>query len=816
MGDGSRLYKRQQAPITRSASGAAQSAAATGTSNNPNGSSCPFGDPGATRIVGGFDPNELVGPGGYGPQDAVAADDELPYVVSFQNDPHKATAAAQDVTVTESLDPNLDWSTFQLGNIHFGSTTIMVPVGVQSYATTVTGTNVDGTPLQVDISASLDLQSGVITWTFRSIDPATGQIPTDPVAGFLPIDDATGRGEGSVSYTVRPKASDPIGTVVSAQASVVFDTNASLATNTVSNAVYAIVMAADESTDATAPARMNIRSLVGNHYADPERVSKPGIAVVGTTGTGAWQYFNGSGWVNVAPVSQTSALLLPQADALRFLPSGLAAGSAQLLFVAWDGSQGSAGRYANASVLGGGTPFSTGAGMLAVTLTAVNRSPVWLANSATLTPVLPGTTNPVGQTVQRAFGSVFSGNNNQAAGIAVTGATGTSSGTWEYALYQSATQTYAGWKSFPTLSAAAALLVSAQDMLAFVPKGSFTATATLTVRAWDQSSGTDGAMANLSKPTNVGGATAFSGKILSAKLYVNHAPTQDSPVGGIALGNFAENAATPAFTVAALAKDAHAADADKGTSLGIAIIGATGPGTTQYKLPGGTWQAVPPTVSANSALLLSAGASVRFLPVPDQAGPVSFTWQAWDQSQGTAGTLYHITAAGDPSAFSAATATATLTINPGPQVPIWTGSASALTPVLPGTYSLTGSQPAGDTVAAIFGALFADGTNSANPAIAVMALTGTVNGTWQYSRDGGTTWTSFGNVSAKQARLLSASDRIRFVPRAGFVGTATLSALAWDGTGGSDGGTATARGSAFSSTALIAMCLVNTAPTLAP
>src|SRR5262249_47924029 len=153
----------------------------------------------------------------------------------------------------EQLDSDLDWSTFQFGNIQFGSTMVIVPAGMQTYAINVNTANIDGTPLAVVIHAGLDHQTGMVTWTFHSIDPATGQTPSDPVAGFLPVDDATGRGEGSVSYTVRPKASDLSGAVVSAQASVVFDTNAPLATNTASNTVYTVVVPVDQPVDTTAP-----------------------------------------------------------------------------------------------------------------------------------------------------------------------------------------------------------------------------------------------------------------------------------------------------------------------------------------------------------------------------------------------------------------------------------------------------------------------------------------------------------------------------------------------------------------------------------
>jgi hypothetical protein len=190
------------------------------------------------------DPNDILGPAGIGPQNWVTPQQTLPYTIRFENDPKKATVAAQDVFVTTTLDADLDWSTFQLGDIRFGSTTVPVPAALRSFATSVMTTNIDGTPLRVDVSAKLDQDTGIVTWVFRSLDPATGELPESVIAGFLPVNDATHRGEGQVNYTVRPKASSATGSTVTAQASIVFDTNAPLATNTVSNAIDADAPAA--------------------------------------------------------------------------------------------------------------------------------------------------------------------------------------------------------------------------------------------------------------------------------------------------------------------------------------------------------------------------------------------------------------------------------------------------------------------------------------------------------------------------------------------------------------------------------------------
>ncbi|MBT8443487.1 MAG: hypothetical protein KJO13_02005, partial [Gammaproteobacteria bacterium] len=65
------------------------------------------------------------------------------------------------------------------------------------------------------------------------------------------------------------------------------------------------------------------------------------------------------------------------------------------------------------------------------------------------------------------------------------------------------------------------------------------------------------------------------------------------------------------------------------------------------------------------------------------------------------------------------------------------------------------------------------------------------NGTWEFSTDGGASWTAFGTVSGGSAVLLTdgALDRIRFVPATNFNGTSSFDYRAWDQTDGNVSGT---------------------------
>jgi hypothetical protein len=158
-----------------------------------------------------------------------------------------------------------------------------------------------------------------------------------------------------------------------------------------------------------------------------------------------------------------------------------------------------------------------------------------------------------------------------------------------------------------------------------------------------------------------------------------------------------------------------------------------------------------------------------------------------------------------------------LAVNHVNHAPTWSSGSPAFVPVLPGS----SNPPAEPTVAALFGSYFHDIDPGTTTGIAVTALTGTGDGTWQYLTSGGTSWTNFPTVSTTAALLLSGNDVVHFLPGAGFTGQVTLSADAWDGSMGSDGGTANLLGSgktggasAFSTTTITATLAVNNAPTL--
>ena len=176
----------------------------------------------------GFDPNEKTGPIGVGAENYVAEAGRLDYTVYFENDPEFANAPAQVVTITDQLSADLDWNTFQFGEVAFGDNNFTL-TGTQRLSTASVVDIKSG--LIADVRAELDPTTGVATWTFATIDPRTGERTIDPLAGFLPPNVTSPEGEGHVAFSVRPRDGLASGTTIANSASIVFDTNDPIITN---------------------------------------------------------------------------------------------------------------------------------------------------------------------------------------------------------------------------------------------------------------------------------------------------------------------------------------------------------------------------------------------------------------------------------------------------------------------------------------------------------------------------------------------------------------------------------------------------------
>ena len=339
-------------------------------------------------------------------------------------------------------------------------------------------------------------------------------------------------------------------------------------------------------------------------------------------------------------------------------------------------------------------------------------------------------------------------------------------------------------------------------------------------------------------PIYQGGSSVTLGTGLTA---INVAPgVKDGQDGATALAGATEGDVPTTLTVATLLLEFE--DADFGTALGgIAVTGIASGGVAghwEFKEPNRTdFQRLDDfldgALSESNALLLASTTQLRF--VADDGGETgnfgavpALTFVAVDSSQAlfnggrfttpqqartadvinrgedtpysktTGQVSQNIVAQNDPGALGATSYTLT-----GVNEDAFTG-----------TNGLFADDAGidGDLVSTIFAGSFTDpdtGEDTINGIAVVANASSATKGKWQYSSDGGTTFTDIGTVSAANALLLDDTAMLRFVPAANYNGAApALTVRGIDGTftGFTNGAAvfadlsgedATGRGSAF-------------------
>ncbi|MDB5863905.1 MAG: hypothetical protein JWO70_1711 [Betaproteobacteria bacterium] len=254
---------------------------------------------------------------------------------------------------------------------------------------------------------------------------------------------------------------------------------------------------------------------------------------------------------------------------------------------------------------------------------------------------------------------------------------------------------------------------------------------------------------------------------LARTMTINVTPVNDAPAGTSTAVTTLEDTAY-VFTAASFGfTDANDTPANTLSAVRISTLPAAGALTLN-----GVAVAAGQFVSVAG---ISAGGLV-FTPAANAngAGYSSFTFQVRD-SGGTANGGVDL----DPVAR-------TMTINV---------TAVNDAPVLAGANNLTAinEDPAanpGTLVSALIAGRVSDADAAAASGIAVVGADN-AHGAWQYSINGGSSWTSFGTPSPGSGRLLAADANtyVRFVPDAGWNGTVTsgLTFRAWDRTTGTNG-----------------------------
>jgi len=260
--------------------------------------------------------------------------------------------------------------------------------------------------------------------------------------------------------------------------------------------VFAITVASmRQAPEVLAPGQM-VTLLDGCRIADVlagtvryyEQDEEPGLAVVGISGKGQWQYtLDGVRWLALEGVGNQTALLLGPASAIRFIPLPGWAGVVRLTYRAWDRSTGRQGDridLSNRQTVGGQTAFSKDG--VSATTTVVPPTP-----EATPVVVEPWQGEP---TVAELVGSA-------AAIVRLEGA-----GSWQFSLDGGRS-----WNDCGSVYHGRALLLRGTDRVRFLPRRDGLGKVILGGRPWNGTGGLPGGHVNLAGRSVIGPGTPYAG-----------------------------------------------------------------------------------------------------------------------------------------------------------------------------------------------------------------------------------------------------------------------------------------------------------------
>ena len=182
-----------------------------------------------------YDPNEMIGP--WGPDEAahyIKPIHQMPYMITFENKA-SATAPAHEVFVTDILDlSKFDAETFSFSSFGWADNTFVVGGSRTQEFSRDVNYKVNGQDILVRVSGQFDPKTGIANWSFISLKKNGDEID-DPDLGFLLPNNDNGDGEGFVSFNVEHKANPANGSTISNKATIVFDANDPIVTNTYVN-----------------------------------------------------------------------------------------------------------------------------------------------------------------------------------------------------------------------------------------------------------------------------------------------------------------------------------------------------------------------------------------------------------------------------------------------------------------------------------------------------------------------------------------------------------------------------------------------------
>ena len=396
---------------------------------------------------------------------------------------------------------------------------------------------------------------------------------------------------------------------------------------------------------------------------------------------------------------------------------------------------------------GSGTPLS---GSFTIVAVAPNAAPV-LDNSGVMTlqsldiDEFDSGGDLVSTILASAGGDRIQDADGDPDGVALVGADN-GNGTWQYS-----TDGGASWVDVGVVWDQAAVLLSGDQRLRFVPLPGWFGTAEIQFRAWDGSTGASGDTGVDAR--NTGESSSFSEAVQTVSIRANIGPEITTNTGLTVVAGLTTTISTAELQVT---------DGDNEPAE-ITFTLVTGPGLGFL---------------SNGGDRIDEGGS--FTQGDIDAGLVGYNYAG---ALGTDGFTFSVTdGLGTP--VTGSFALEAVTVNAAPVLD--NSAAMQLKPIDQDNVT-SGGTSISDIVASAGGDRIQDADGDPE-GIAVIAADNT-NGDWQYSTDGGARWLNLAALSEEAAVLLAEDQLIRFVPDIGWFGNAEIEFRAWDRTEGESGDT---------------------------
>lgn len=199
---------------------------------------CPSGDGGGKKVkaVGSYDPNEMIGPDGYGDNHYIKPAPEMSYTITYENK-STATAPAHEVFVYDTLSASMyDLASFSFTS--FGWADTIIRVDGDNMKEFVQDIVLEEEQMVVRVSGEFDAETGIATWSFITLDMNLNP-EEDPDKGYLIPNNADHAGEGFVSFAINHLSELGNGAQIANKATIIFDANAPIETNNYINTLDA-------------------------------------------------------------------------------------------------------------------------------------------------------------------------------------------------------------------------------------------------------------------------------------------------------------------------------------------------------------------------------------------------------------------------------------------------------------------------------------------------------------------------------------------------------------------------------------------------